>query len=358
MAIEQFTGARDRLLRLVDDDVDMATILEEAFASLRAVAHCSWGAIITVDPATLLPTGGIVKGFPGEACAAFWDAELLAPGFNKFNVLARSTDTVATLVEATDGDLQRSPLYADLYAPVGVADELRAAFVLGTTCWGNAVLLRASADGPFPSHEIDQVRRLAPLVARAFRAGACRLDADAHGPAAMVVLDGRNQILNSTLESKALLDELGTSGVTEPGLPSLVGTVATRARHSRTSTQLVTRVYGTSGRWLRVTAVPMEGGEGHVGLMIEPARPADLAPILLESYGLTQREVEIVVLIARGLPTKDIAAEISLSAHTVRDHIKAIFHKAGVSSRGELIARVFSEHLLDGFEQAIRHIGG
>jgi DNA-binding CsgD family transcriptional regulator len=90
--------------------------------------------------------------------------------------------------------------------------------------------------------------------------------------------------------------------------------------------------------------------------MIEPARASDLTPILLESYGLTEREVEVVLLLARGLATKDVAAELGISAHTVRDHIKAIFDKAGVNTRGELVARLFSEHLLDGFHSAMHRI--
>ncbi len=90
------------------------------------------------------------------------------------------------------------------------------------------------------------------------------------------------------------------------------------------------------------------GGEQHA---------ADLTPILLESYGLTDREVEIVILLARGLATKDIAAELSLSPHAVRDHVKAIFEKAGVNSRGELVARLFAQHLLDGFHAAVHRVG-
>jgi DNA-binding NarL/FixJ family response regulator len=39
----------------------------------------------------------------------------------------------------------------------------------------------------------------------------------------------------------------------------------------------------------------------------------------------------------------------------VRDHVKAIFDKTHVNSRGELVARIFSEHLLDGLEAAVRH---
>ena len=42
--------------------------------------------------------------------------------------------------------------------------------------------------------------------------------------------------------------------------------------------------------------------------------------------------------------TADIADELFLSAHTVRDYVKTIFEKVGVSSRGELVARLFAEH--------------
>lgn len=357
MGIEQFVRARDQLLTEVTGDPDLATALQATLTALHSVTRFSWCALMTVDPKTLLPTAGVVEGFSPELCAPFWDHELLAPGFNKFTSLARSTDTVATLFDATDGDLQRAPIYTELYAGLGVADELRTAFVAGTSCWGVATLVRATGDGPFPDHEVDQVRGLAPIIARALKAGTCRLDADARQPAAMIVVDSSNQILNLTVEAREVLDDLRTSGVNEPGLPAVIGAVATRARASRTSRRLATRVRGSSGRWLRVTAIPMEGGEGQVAVMIEPARAVDLAPILLESYGLTEREIEIVLLIARGFGTKDIAAELTLSAHTVRDHIKAVFDKTGATSRGQLVAQLFAEHLLDGFHNAVHRAG-
>ena len=48
--------------------------------------------------------------------------------------------------------------------------------------------------------------------------------------------------------------------------------------------------------------------------------------------------------IARGMGTSEIAGELFLSPHTVRDHVKAIFEKVGVRSRGELVATVFADH--------------
>jgi DNA-binding CsgD family transcriptional regulator len=81
-----------------------------------------------------------------------------------------------------------------------------------------------------------------------------------------------------------------------------------------------------------------------VAVVIEPASAAEVAPIIVQAYDLTDREQQITSLIARGAGTADIAEELFLSAHTVRDHVKAIFAKVGVNSRGELVARLFADH--------------
>jgi DNA-binding CsgD family transcriptional regulator len=77
---------------------------------------------------------------------------------------------------------------------------------------------------------------------------------------------------------------------------------------------------------------------------VEPAKAAEIAPIIVQAYDLTDREQQITRLVARGAGTADIAEEVFLSTHTVRDHLKAVFHKVGVSSRGELVAKLFAEH--------------
>ncbi len=52
---------------------------------------------------------------------------------------------------------------------------------------------------------------------------------------------------------------------------------------------------------------------------------------------LTKREEEIVFLVAEGLRNKEIAEQLKLSEHTVRNYLFRVFEKLGISSRSELI---------------------
>jgi ATP/maltotriose-dependent transcriptional regulator MalT len=73
------------------------------------------------------------------------------------------------------------------------------------------------------------------------------------------------------------------------------------------------------------------------GAEAKPALPA----------GLTNREVEILQLIAGGLTNNEIAAELFLSAKTVSRHLSNIFTKVGVSSRAGATAFAFEHHLVE-----------
>jgi DNA-binding NarL/FixJ family response regulator len=49
--------------------------------------------------------------------------------------------------------------------------------------------------------------------------------------------------------------------------------------------------------------------------------------------GLTGREAEVLVLLARGLTNKQIAARLVIAPKTVGRHVEHVYSKAGVSSR-------------------------
>ncbi|MDQ6649451.1 MAG: helix-turn-helix transcriptional regulator [Actinomycetota bacterium] len=349
--------SRDRLLNSTAPDSDLTTVLIATLTALHEAATFSWAAVMAVDPQTILPTAGVVEGFAPVACGPFWDFELSdGAGYNKFSTLARSDDPVATLYDATDGDLQRSPAFAQLFCALGAGDELRAVFTSRDRCWGIASLLRRADDGPFPEPEVDAVRALCPVVGLVVHQASVHVNGGRASQTAMLVVDSNNDIVHVTADARPLLDDLRATqhiGACEGQTLGVLTALVTRARSNRDVMHVSTRLRTTTGAWYRVTAAPTESGDGHVAVVIEPARGGDLLPMVLESYGLTAREIDIVGYLARGLASSEIAAELHLSTHTVRDHVKALLHKCDARTRGELVARLFAEHLRPELEASV-----
>ena len=62
--------------------------------------------------------------------------------------------------------------------------------------------------------------------------------------------------------------------------------------------------------------------------------------------GLTNRESEILALLAEGLGNKQIAARLGISTNTVKTHLELLFERLGVSSRAEAVAAGVKRGLL------------
>jgi DNA-binding NarL/FixJ family response regulator len=73
-----------------------------------------------------------------------------------------------------------------------------------------------------------------------------------------------------------------------------------------------------------------------------PPGPAATAPL---PDGLTQREAEILGMIARGMTNPEIAAQLYLSNHTVKTHISRIFAKTGSRDRAAAIGYAHRHHI-------------
>ena len=87
-----------------------------------------------------------------------------------------------------------------------------------------------------------------------------------------------------------------------------------------------------------------DGHASRVAVLLEPAGVPDLAPLIADAYGFTERERRLTELVAQGFSTNEIAERLHIAAYTVQDHLKSIFEKSGTSSRGDLVARLFFEH--------------
>jgi DNA-binding CsgD family transcriptional regulator len=335
---------RSEIARLAHRGLGVRDFSLAAARTLRRAVPFDGVCVVTIDPATLLPTGHVVENaLPDAAMPRYAEIEIREPDFNKFTALARARRPAASLSAATGGVLDRSRRHRELRGPSGFGDELRAVFVDGARTWGGIVLLREAGRPDFGDADLRLLsslsRQLADGLRRAVLLAEAADTADA-GDAApgVLLLAGDNTVARADAADRAWLAELGADGGERA--PMVVQTVAERTR-SIAAAAARARIRTASGRWLLVRG-SMLGEE--VAVILEPARAPELAPLIADAYELTARERRVTQLVAQGLPTDAIARALHLSPYTVQDHLKAIFEKAGVGSRGELVARLYFEH--------------
>jgi DNA-binding NarL/FixJ family response regulator len=63
--------------------------------------------------------------------------------------------------------------------------------------------------------------------------------------------------------------------------------------------------------------------------------------------GLTSREMETLILVAKGLVAKEIARTLDISEKTVRNHISNIYRKLGIYDRSQLVIYAMKKGLVD-----------
>jgi len=194
-------------VRLCHQGLPAVELLGQVLALVRRVVPFDASFWSTTDPATLLPTGGLVHNLPLAACQPYFDNELLVPDVNKFVELASAARPVGVLSQATAGDLRRSARYRTFEDLFGLGDELRVAFVADGWCWGVAALLRQRA--AFAAREADFVADLAAHLAQGLRTALLDTAAQGgHGAPGTVLMDAHGQVEAVTPEAERWMAEL------------------------------------------------------------------------------------------------------------------------------------------------------
>jgi DNA-binding NarL/FixJ family response regulator len=340
---------REDLVRLAHRGLGVREFSLAAARALRRVVAFDGVCVMTMDPATLLPTGHvIVNGLPDDVTVRLAEIELREPDFNKFVELARGDVPAASLSAATGGDLDRSIRQRELRRPHGFEDELRAAFT-----GGGIVLLRETGTAHFASSDASFLGSVSADLAEGLRRdlllGSFGSD-DGDPEVGLLVLADDDTVEMANQRALEWLDELRDEGAPDDRVPFVVRTAAATARavaggHASDRAAASARVRARSGRWVLVRGSMLgEGADARAAVILEPARAPELAPLIVEAYGFTRRERAVTELVAQGLSTNQIATRLHIAPYTVQDHLKAIFEKAGVTTRGELVARLFFDH--------------
>ena len=341
--------ARDAVASASVAGLDAEAFLRRVIDAVSSVVPHHAGGWSTMDPETVLWTGGIMYGLPAEVGMRFYDNELLEEDFLKFAQLARQARPFGTLSRATRGRLDDSPRYRDVYAPNGIADEMRFAFVADGACYGTVSLLRA--DASFSGRETALVESVSRDVARGLRGalltpGRGFVRSTPAGVPGVLVVDDDLRTISATEAADDWLDEIG--GLGEGLLPGCVCSVVRRARAVAdgcdTDGPPRTRLRTRSGLWLSVHAAALSAEPRTWAVVIEPARPAEVLPLVAQASELTAREHEVLGMLLRGAPDKTIARALVISDHTAREHARKVQQKLGVRSRAELQALMHDGH--------------
>jgi DNA-binding CsgD family transcriptional regulator len=204
----------------------------------------------------------------------------------------------------TPRELHRREIYADYFRPSGIEYEIGVGIPAPLTHTKVFMFGNSRGSGDFTERERTILDLLRPLVTLRYRQTEARRRADA----AVAVLE-------TTDEALVLLDKAGKAEFATP-----------RAL----------RLLAANG--LTLNEVPRVEP-----LLAHAIRPGVLLLSERRPFGLTNREREILALIAEGRTNAEVATALWISPATVRKHLENAYAKLGVSTRTAAV-RCAREH--------------
>jgi DNA-binding CsgD family transcriptional regulator len=344
--------SQDRIAELARRGNDLVVFWQECTEVLEAaVPHVDRPCWYTLDPASLLITSHYHDGLP-EFPAETLNHEYYGDDVNQIADVVRSPAGISTLHEATGGDPASSPRW-HMNMAMGGDQEMIAALRAGGAVWGAVGIYRAPGAPLFDDAEKAFLRSIGPDLATGARTAL--LVGEARDPQwpdspGLVVLSEDGEVESTTPGVERWLSDLPDGDLDAGRLPSAVHAVAGRALRTAQGSDdpgevALARVLSRSGTWIVLHGTSLVApGSRRAAVILEPAHPARITPLLMSAFGLTEREQEVTRLVLQGDSTAQIAERLVVSPHTVQEHLKKIFEKTGVRSRRELVGKVFYTH--------------
>jgi DNA-binding CsgD family transcriptional regulator len=344
---ERAERARREIAAMAAGGMELPDLYTSALAVVQREVPFEQGCWAGVDPASMVMTS-ITNWQPWpvaehqfeEYFLRFAQSEYTGQEPNTFAELLRRPSPIARISDAPHREVVRSVRINDLLRPLGFEHELRAAFRVDEACWGVGTIFRQGGRD-FTDREVEFLGAVTATLAAATRA-AVRVAhpsvPSAVGP--VIVLAGLHGDLRAaTPAAAAWLAEVEEAA---PGRFSQTLYWVVAQAHAAESGTARARMLDAGNNWVMLQASRLITGDDpeQMVVTIEPATTHELAGLLLLAYGVTARERDVCLDVLAGSSTAEIARHLFISPHTVHDHLKSVFEKVGVGSRGELVARL------------------
>lgn len=350
MVSDARSRAVDKVAQLSRESTDLVSFWRASTDVVTPVLPHWWTpCFFTLDPASTLVTSHFHEGldqFPTEALVA----EYYGDDVHQIVDVVRSQRGISTLHEVTGGDPSSSPRWQFNLTMGGDQELIARLRTVGGENWGAVSFYREPGAPMFDEGDLAFVERLTPHLARGARTALLvgeATDPETPDASGLLVLDAAFAVQSTTADVARWMEELPGGDSSRGRLPASVLAVAGAAFDPRSdhATNAFARVRSRTGAWVLLHGALLEGGEGRrVAVIVEPAHPARIYPLLMSAYQLTEREQAVTSQILHGSSTTQIATELNISPHTVQQHLKSVFDKTGVHSRRDLVAKIFFNH--------------
>jgi DNA-binding NarL/FixJ family response regulator len=137
--------------------------------------------------------------------------------------------------------------------------------------------------------------------------------------------DGR--LLEVTASARSVLDAVELDRV---------GTAVAKGRRTG-----VIDAYSHDRSWLAFHAAELENA---IAVTVGRIRPHEISAFVVRARGLQSWHANVLGAVARGLNTRQIARELSLSVYAVEDGMTALFTAFRASGRTDLLTNLFFDH--------------
>lgn len=326
----------DRLERLCRQASTATALMRDSSNLLAEASEADACVMLRLDPLSALVVDAYELRDPLARCTAFRESTFLRCRTGDFALQAQCRQRVTEIDERMVDD----PFVANVMRPFGYRGELAVNLAHESHAFGQIYFSRQRSR--FSEHGKALIEAAVAPLTQAFRrllaeetlqagpgdaVGLIFVDrtgvmtpASEHGRDLMATFASRaGDRLNNPLITMAELVARDLRGDWGKPIPSAV--FVDRERNQR----------------YRVVAERLLGDLPQAMLVIEPVRALDSVD-LLRHAGLTEREAEVALATVRGLTSARGALSLRISEHTFLSHLKNLYRKLGVGSRGELAA--------------------
>ncbi len=348
--------ARERIAALGAAELGDRELRRQVLTVLRDVIDFGAYAWLLTDPVTTVGTAPLAEMPCITELPALIKAKYATP-VNRWTALQTQASPAGLLNHSTGGDLSRSRAWREVMSRYHVRDVASVVFADQYGCWGFLDLWRDDTRGPFSAADADFIASLAaPLTtalrhcqARTFVQPAATRRHEA-GPV-VLTLDEDLRVTSRTAASQAWLNVLLPPEPDERAIPASVYNVAAQllaAEEGIDHHPASARTHLAGGFWLTLRAARLSSEEqpaatarpgAAVVVTIEEASAAERLDLFSRSFAFTAREHELLGLLATGSDTRAMARQMTLSEHTIQDHLKSIFTKTGARDRITVLSR-------------------